>query len=249
MSETETVGGVVAEPESEADVLFAALCAERGGVAALSVTELAIARKAARALSGDADPKDVSGLLALLPPVVKREAVAAPEPTLDEVDADDREWDLSRLSDWQLELLGSIDAVARGAAEPFERRRTQAAADLVRLLDGSRDSGALPTCAAGDVEAAIHLHVHNILSPEFIPSQVFRAYQSVSAEVVAPGTEKAELLDRIAVLEQRLREAERLLSAKVQSLAAARHLIAQAEVPIMHAGLPGVERLAEMTSE
>ena len=211
----------IAPTETDAtDALTEALISERGGSSEFSITQLAVARRCAHALAGDGDPKDIVALMAMLPPVRRRIEVVAETPlpysSLDKSDAP-REWDLSLLADHQLALLEELAAVAQSRAVPIETKRMRAAVNLVALLNGSRDEAALPPCCAGSIEAGVHNHVYDILSPRFTPAVMFKNYLP------------DDRLVEIANLKARLARAEDLLTrrtsgpaASVVSLAAAK---------------------------
>jgi hypothetical protein len=91
-----------APDRTDSEVVLQALIGERGGRAAFSVAQLAIARNLARILTSDTpSAASIDGLIALLPPM-RAESLA-------------RAYDLQRLSGRQLRLLDWLLGVAAGA--------------------------------------------------------------------------------------------------------------------------------------
>jgi hypothetical protein len=91
-----------APDRTDSEVVLQALIGERGGRAAFSVAQLAIARNLARILTSDTpSAASIDGLIALLPPM-RTESLA-------------RAYDLQRLSGRQLRLLDWLLGVAAGA--------------------------------------------------------------------------------------------------------------------------------------
>jgi hypothetical protein len=184
------------ETDSEADALFAALCGERGGVAALSTIDIAVARKAAAVLASDAgDPRDAATLLGMLPAVVQRRVAGSDPATVP------RDWNLSLLSDAEFVLLQRLEAKACSRPSPDitgeVSRRLAGALDLASALDAVADVEALLPADRHGLEISVRNSVHDILCPPFLPSQIFACYSDgPSLEAVAALRSKCEQLER-----------------------------------------------------
>jgi hypothetical protein len=134
--------------------IFDALVNERGGVARLSIVQLALCQSLACALAADAAPNIVAGLSAMLP-------APTAEPATDN-------WDLSLLSDRELRLLEYLCRRAHGLKDlPKKDRQTRReldAIDLAKLLDEIANSTETPKRFANERElATIKLAIHNLV--------------------------------------------------------------------------------------
>jgi hypothetical protein len=87
-------------PEADTDILFGELCAERGGLSALSVVQIAILRAMASALVGNEQPAIIARLSELLPPMRPNAA--------------SENYSLANLSKRELNWFGHLIARARG---------------------------------------------------------------------------------------------------------------------------------------
>jgi hypothetical protein len=150
-----------------ADALFAALIRERGGEAAFSAIQLAVARKAAIAL--DASDVTVAGLTQLLDLLPPQRAQPFERPALSMADLERGEplpWDPGKLDDAQLDQLEHLHAVATGRAESVRNERLTAALDLVRVLDRAALDGKLDDARLDEVLRAQLLNgLYDFLSP------------------------------------------------------------------------------------
>ena len=195
----------------------------------LGVLQLALLRQAARlAVSDDArDAKTLVELLPLCPPVVRRVRL---EPTLDEVCAEDREFDLGTLDDADLEALERISSVATGRGEYVPSARRAAALRLVRLLDGRADPADLLPGELQDLFNEVRREVVEVLKP-LDATEVF----SVAEDLKARTAEVMRLRQEVARLERELHMARSVASGKVSSLTEARRMVSEAEASTLRA--------------
>jgi hypothetical protein len=206
----------------------------------LDAVSVALLRKCAlHLISDDADPSMVLKLLEMAPkPERKR---VGPEPTLDEVCAEDRPWSLELLSAEQLAQFEAISCVAQGRACPLVDERVEVGHAIARLLSEAGDRGTVDAMPAGKREE-LRQKLAGLLDELVSPwrcHEVVHNPAASSSETERLRTQVAKLQDEITWMRQR--GPQPLPPATAKEIAAA---VADAMAPTMVRS--GVERVSEM---
>jgi hypothetical protein len=215
------------EAESQDEVILRWLIAERVDATRpkLSVSEVALLRKASLLMASDAtdDAKDLIELLRLAPKVCR--AGARPEPRLQDICRPDVEWDLGALSNAQLLELENAASVACGRGSPVRSARMEALIGLTIHLDSDA-----PVDLPRVREAIITIFGSRLSVTDAFPDRV--------AELTAARA-------RVAELEEELDRARRQLQAvpdnvvrlrTAASVAAAASVVSAPPMPPGHVG-------------
>jgi uncharacterized small protein (DUF1192 family) len=212
------------EAESEDELICRYLIAERIDASRprLSVSEVALLRKASLLMASDAtdDAKDLIELLRLAPKVCR--AGARPEPRLQDICNPDAPWDLGALSNEMLLDLENAASVACGRGCALRSARMEAAVDLTIHLDGDA-----PVDVAR-VRAAVAAVLGDRVSTDVL-------YPSRVADLQAAR-------GRCAVLEEEVERLKRQLAAlpdkvvKLRTAACAAAAVAPPMAPHSHVG-------------